>query len=406
MRRLVALAAIAVLVGISALAGAASEEAALKALDAANVQVQALSAIKSPTLQNFQSAQGELSALGPFFARVGDALAGLNLGPSAQLLEVGASVQAKVSDAGKVSTVDLSVFIDRCRGLQGDLERWQSLVPDVRKALQQRLDANTQALIANQVAQTFPTPIPGTASAPGVGRPQPTPTFAPVAPVVMPSPTPMVPAASAPTMVPVPAGGVIPGGWTSQAPPSVPTFTPVPGVPTYQPTPVPIRVPVNLVVGSNNQRVWVANVRGNSVGVMDATTQRFVADIPVGTQPQAMALDEGDNNLVVANYGSSSVTIVDARNDTVLKTVGVGAGPSQVLIVHGHKAYVMCQDSRSIAVIDLSLRLLLKSITLTSRPGRMEEPSSNRQVYVTLPDEDSVAVIDPGYDDVVATIRE
>ena len=61
---------------------------------------------------------------------------------------------------------------------------------------------------------------------------------------------------------------------------------------------------------------------------------------------------------------------------------------------------------RSIAVIDLKLQLLIKLIQLSSRPGRMDLPNSHQTLYVTLPDEDSVAVIDTGFDEVTATVAE
>jgi len=131
-----------------------------------------------------------------------------------------------------------------------------------------------------------------------------------------------------------------------------------------------------------------------------------VAEIPVGSQPQAIGLDDGDNNVVVANFASNSVTLIDGRADSVLKTLTVPAGPMQVLVIHSGKAYVLCQDGKSLAVIDLKLKLLLKSIKLSSRPGRMDQPNSSQNIYVTLPDEDSVAVIDTGYDDVMATVKD
>jgi YVTN family beta-propeller protein len=208
---------------------------------------------------------------------------------------------------------------------------------------------------------------------------------------------------------PVPAtvadGGVLPGGWTTQSNPP-PAFTPIPGTGPQATPRATSKSPVAIVAGHNGQRVWVANVRSNSVGVMEAASQRFSTEIAVGAQPQALALDENDSTLVVANYASSNVSLVDARKDIVIKTQAVGAGPIQILVTHNQKAYVLCQEGKTVAVIDLKLHLLLRSISLSSRPGRMDMASSNQQIYVTLPDEDSVAVVDTGFDDVAATVKE
>jgi DNA-binding sugar fermentation-stimulating protein len=48
----------------------------------------------------------------------------------------------------------------------------------------------------------------------------------------------------------------------------------------------------------------------------------------------------------------------------------------------------------------------MKSCCEIGRPGRMDLPNSSQNIYVSLPDEDSVAVVDTSYDDVVATIHE
>jgi len=126
----------------------------------------------------------------------------------------------------------------------------------------------------------------------------------------------------------------------------------------------------------------------------------------VGSNPSSLGVDDGDNNVAVANAGSASVTLIDGRSNAVLKTINVGATPAQVLVTHGGVAYVACQDGHSIAIIDLSRRLLINTLPLSSRPGRMDEPNSDGQIYVSLPDEDSLAVIDTGANAVVSVVKE
>ena len=384
---------------------ASPEQDAMKALDDANAQVRALSVFKSPSVSSIDSAKGELNALVPFFERVKATLAGLNVTSSTQLLSLGADVEAKVSTAGKLTTIDIGVFADLCRGIQGDLDQWQSLQGVVYSALQQHVDAAGIAQLNQATGAKIPTPIPGLAAGAN-NTPTPVPAYTPSYPTAVPTLPPIVQAAPTPTPIGAIGGGdVIPGGWTP--PPPTAFVTAVPGAPTPIHTPIAqLRAPLPIVTGHNGQRVWVANVRANTVAVMDAHAQRFVAEIPVGTQPQALGLDDGDNTLVVANFASNNVSLVDGRTDKVLKTLNVGAGPLQVLVTHSGKAYVLCQDGKSLAVIDLNLKLVTKSIHFNSRPGRMDQPNSSQDIYVSLPDEDSVAVVDTGYDDVVATITE
>jgi YVTN family beta-propeller protein len=402
------------LFALLAAAGAQATDAddAQNALNDCNSRINTMQSFfsVSSNLGNVAGAQGQINGMAAPFANLVSSLSKLNLPQGGQFISVAGAIQIKIANAGKVNTFDAAGFLRACTDLQGSIGDWKNLSQDsLVQALKQYVPPAAQVGLVNAVATAFPTAVAAVGAGPGILQAIPTVTpFNTAGLPPMPTPTPMVPPALPPTPIPVGDGGVIPGGWKSAPPPTPPpTPIPVPGFPTALPTPnSQVNAPVALVAGHNNQRVWVANVHSNSVGVMDASTQRFVANVPVGAQPQALGLDDGDNTLVVANYGANSVSLVDARGDTVLKDIPVAAGPSQVLVTHGGKAYVMCQDGKAIAVIDLKLHLLLKNISLSSRPGRMDQPNSGTQIYVSLPDEDAVAVIDSGYDEVVSTVKE
>jgi YVTN family beta-propeller protein len=375
---------------------ASAETDAMNALDAANAQVNGLSAIKSPSASNFDAVQGELKNLGPFFSTVATRLQGIPIDGSSQLLELGGSISAKINTAGQTSSVNIGVLIQTLQGLSIDLGAWQALLPTIRSELQQRVDQQTQQLIRDEVNKTFPSPTPlpqaPVPTATAIVWPTPVATLPPLAS----TPTPV-------TLPPVNGGGVIPG----PPPTPVPQPTAMPGVPTPVPTPrAVLKLPVPVAAGHNDQTVWSGNVQAGTVSVFDTSAKRFIAVIPVGSAPASLALDDSDNTLVVANSGSNNVSIIDARAGTVTKTIGVGAQPLQALVTHGGKAYILCQAGQRIDVIDLKRNLLVKSISLGSRPGHMDWANSQQSLYVTLPDVDSLAVIDTGIDDVVATVAE
>lgn len=372
---------------------------AVQGCDGQVQQVQSSTAISSPSMNSFDQVRGQLDQLKPYVDSVVSHLSGLNL-PAAQAIEsVSLDMQVKIVAAqGAVTSLNFNALVQACQGLKGDLGQWQSqyggLVTALQAAAQQPSGQQAQA-VATAVAPYIP------------GLQGPTPT-------AMPTSTPVPQATATPVLVPtVPAlpptgnGGLIPGGFVPNPPTPTPQSTPLPGQPA--PTPQPfaaLKAPLPVAAAHNGQTVWVANVQAGSVGVFDVVSERFVAQVPVGSNPSSLGLDDGDNVLAVANAGSASVTLIDARANTVLKTLSVGATPAQVLVTHSGVAYVACQDGHSIAVIDLSRRLLLATISLSSRPGRMDQPNSSAQVYVTLPDEDSVGIIDTGSQSLVAVVKE
>jgi YVTN family beta-propeller protein len=363
MRRLLTLFFLTAVICAPAWVRAGDEEDAQSALDDVSNKILALMDAKSPNALNAANAKAEIATLVPVFTHADDELAKVTVTAASQLKDLGAAVIAKagvVAGASVDPKTDLNPFLDACRAFQGALDQWGALLPDVRKSLQAKID---QRLGKAPAAAG----VSGTAAAAGY----------------------------------VPEGAPTAGGWVSAVPVSGGATGPD-GDPPQPAT----KAPVAVAIGHKDTKLWVANVRDSTVGVMDVATQRFTAQLNVGTQPESIGVDDSDENVVVANYGSSNITLIDGSTDTVTKIISVGAGPMQVVVGHGIKAYVLCQDARTVAVVDLKLHLVLHSIALSSRPARMDLSPDGKQVLVTLPDEDSIAVIDTSYDTVMATVRQ
>src|SRR5262245_33111915 len=72
----------------------------------------------------------------------------------------------------------------------------------------------------------------------------------------------------------------------------------------------PARVAVNPITN----RIYVANQFGNSVSVIDGTSNSVIATIPVGTGPVGIDVNPTTNRIYVANFGAgagNSVSVID-----------------------------------------------------------------------------------------------
>lgn len=67
-------------------------------------------------------------------------------------------------------------------------------------------------------------------------------------------------------------------------------------------------------------RVWVVNPDQDSVSVLDATTQAVIKEIPVGTAPRTLAIDNA-NHVWVSNRGSGTISIIDPASLEVVTTI-------------------------------------------------------------------------------------
>lgn len=84
-----------------------------------------------------------------------------------------------------------------------------------------------------------------------------------------------------------------------------------------------------LALDATAQRLYVVNSTGNSVSVVDTTTDTVVgAPIPVGTNPQGIAVDTTLHHVYVANQGDNTISVIDGATNTVLGTIATAAAPS------------------------------------------------------------------------------
>ena len=68
-----------------------------------------------------------------------------------------------------------------------------------------------------------------------------------------------------------------------------------------------------IAVDSQSNLIYVANMHGNSVTVIDGSSKKVVATLPAGSHPYAMALDAANAALFVANLGEPSFTRIDVH---------------------------------------------------------------------------------------------
>lgn len=97
---------------------------------------------------------------------------------------------------------------------------------------------------------------------------------------------------------------------------------------------VPVgREPQSLAVSADNTKVYVANAVSGTVSVVDRAARAVVRTIRVGVEPWGLALTPNGRKLYVANSASGSVTVIDTATDTVLHHVfGVGEKPRALAI--------------------------------------------------------------------------
>jgi YVTN family beta-propeller protein len=131
-----------------------------------------------------------------------------------------------------------------------------------------------------------------------------------------------------------------------------------------------------------------------TVSVVDITTNKVIANIPVGLQPSGMTISGG--LLYVCNTNSDSVSVIDLATNQVMNTINLhlplaaaqsrfGAEPTGIVVV-GTVAYVTLYTANAVAVVDLSggdASPIMGYIPTGSTPSTIAFDATHNQLIVS-----------------------
>lgn len=149
--------------------------------------------------------------------------------------------------------------------------------------------------------------------------------------------------------------------------------------------------------------MWSVNPGDDSVSVLRTDTNTVLKKIPVGDEPQSVALDPNNRFAFVANAAGSSVTVIKITNAeygrfaaSVEKTVKTGAEPWNIVSSpDGKRVFVANSGQDTITVIDAVARNVIGHVNLRNslcndpdrqrhfQPRGLAVTQDNKHLYVT-----------------------
>jgi YVTN family beta-propeller protein len=74
------------------------------------------------------------------------------------------------------------------------------------------------------------------------------------------------------------------------------------------------------------------NYGDETLSIIDMKTRNTIATLPVGHHPQSLAVDPQNNRIYVTNVRSDSVTIIDGAKNAVIGAQSAGKNPYGVAV--------------------------------------------------------------------------
>jgi uncharacterized repeat protein (TIGR02543 family) len=152
--------------------------------------------------------------------------------------------------------------------------------------------------------------------------------------------------------------------------------------------------------------VWWTNGDPATVKVINLATQSIIATIPVGINPNSIAIDPQSGKAYVTNYNSlsKSVSVIDTNTNSVVSTIQLNDSPAGVTITGG-KAYVTIPVNSPngwVKVINIATDQVIDTLTVGRDGWGIASLSGN--VFVANQSSGNVTVIQTSNYQVVSTL--
>jgi YVTN family beta-propeller protein len=152
--------------------------------------------------------------------------------------------------------------------------------------------------------------------------------------------------------------------------------------------------------------VWVADEFGNSITVIDASTNEVITTLTGIEGPHNLQVSpDGESVWAVSGHDSTAVQI-DVRTYTVLATIPTGAHPAHIILTpDGSTAYITNSEDNSVTAIDVASATAIATIPVGEYPHGLRPSPDGRLIYVANTNGTTLSVIDTSTNSVVADIE-
>jgi YVTN family beta-propeller protein len=150
----------------------------------------------------------------------------------------------------------------------------------------------------------------------------------------------------------------------------------------------------HLAVDVARQRLYVAELGNDSVGVIDLKENKVLRTLTGFAEPQGIAYEASTDQVFVANARDATVRVLNAADLSVIGSIKLGSDADNVRVDNGtHRVYVG-YGSGALAVIDPTTRNKIADIPLKGHPESFQLEPNGLRIFVNVPDTREVAVVD------------
>jgi DNA-binding beta-propeller fold protein YncE len=150
----------------------------------------------------------------------------------------------------------------------------------------------------------------------------------------------------------------------------------------------------HMAVDLKRQRLFVAELGNDTVGIVDLPNQRLIHRITGLKEPQGVGYEPSSDTLYVANARDGSVQLFDGSDYKATGRIELGSDADNIRIDAATHRVLIGYGSGALAVIDPSTRKKVGEISLKAHPESFQINPDTSQIFVNLPNDRGIAVVD------------
>jgi len=167
-----------------------------------------------------------------------------------------------------------------------------------------------------------------------------------------------------------------------------------------------IEGPHNLQVSPDGATVWAVSGHDSTAIAIDVQSFELLGTVPTGAHPAHIILTLDSNTAYVTNSEDNSVTAIDSASMTAMATIPVGEYPHGLRpSPDGRWVYVANANGTTLSVIETSTNTVVAEVEVGQRPVQVAFSSDGAFVYASLNAENAVAKVDVATQTLVDTIE-
>jgi DNA-binding beta-propeller fold protein YncE len=150
----------------------------------------------------------------------------------------------------------------------------------------------------------------------------------------------------------------------------------------------------HLAVDVARQRLYVAELGNNSVGVVDVKEGKLLRTLHGFREPQGIAYEPLTDTVYVASAADGSVRLLHGEDLTAAGAIELGEDADNIRVDSSSHRVLVGYGNGALAVIDPERRQKVADIRLNAHPESFQVDAQGGRIYANVPDAKEIAVLD------------